>query len=114
MKARGISADLARYFSKRPGMQVFLDDLMEEFKDKYTPQQVQSNVNNLKRLMGSPMNIITNINGRAWTYQPNGQDGTPALVAAKKTMTFIEIGQTRDGTMLIQSEDDKIYKAVEL
>jgi hypothetical protein len=103
---RGIRAKIREYFERRPGQQVFLDDMAKDLG--VAPLAIQSGVPNLMRdVPGYPLEV--NIAARSWTYRPN----TPPGGVKEGKRMFEEIGQAKEG-IVIQDEAGKLYLAKEL
>lgn len=109
IQARGITADLAKYFRDHVGQEVFLKDLENEFPS-FTKLQIQGNINNLNRT-NSAVQVETLLKGQSWIYRP-GANGKPGAVTAKRM--FEEVAVTKAGALIIQDESGNLYRATEL
>jgi hypothetical protein len=112
-------ARLLAFFDKRIGQVVTLDELQREFPD-LTSDQLRVGVGNLRNSpsnesggfdMKTSLQVVAR--GNAWTWRPV-QALTATSPQESQKRCFEEVGQTRDGSMIIQADDGTLWKAVEL
>ena len=76
-----------------------------------TERQVQYTVNNLRRTKGDYFTIEPVLQGRSWALRDVPE--TPPPSSSGKRI-FEEIGPAKDGSLVVQDGDGKLYKAIEL
>lgn len=114
----GVGTKVLKYFADRPGDIVFIEDMRAALNLRDV--QITSAIHHLsKRGRRNVRAIIETVNaGQSWRYL--GMDDTQN-VPEKQTQTrteplrvFEEIGTTRDGSLIIQATDGKLYRATEM
>lgn len=102
---RGIRAKLVEYFIKNQGVPVFLKDI-REFTGATSDVAVQNAISNLRGEGDWESKIMIQAAGRVWVYRdipmPTGK------------RLFEELAVTKTGDIIIQDNDGKVYRAVEL
>jgi hypothetical protein len=118
VKYRGVSAAVRQYFAERPGMEVPLSELKAYLKrdaNKEVPSAVVHNsISYLKNQQSFQIETIAL--GRIWRYRPAAvvaPPQNPDAVLCHKRM-FEELATTKNGDLLIQDENGKVYRAEEL
>lgn len=106
----GLQAKIMRYMEQRPGVNVYLDEMRHEFG---VPEAlVQTAVRNIRQRDYWREAVEVVVRGRVWMYRPNRK---PVEDERKDTpLCFEEVGQTRDGDLILQCEDGRIFRAREL
>lgn len=108
MLNRGLSAKVIKYFEERPGSTVHMDDLLLAIPG-VDRNALQNAISFIKNRKGFQIDIV--IAGQAYRYSPNGK---PAEEPKPAKRVFEEIGQARDGSVIIQDETGNLYRAQEL
>lgn len=110
-RSNGIGADVLRYLENHPGVTIYLSDLASELP-QYQEHKIRDTVNSLRYrdVGGSALNIKTVAAGKAWRWQPNTVTENPNAdeTLYRKRMT------TASGTVIVESEDGKLYSIREL
>jgi hypothetical protein len=101
-----------RIFEGRPGKVLYADALAEEldtFRDT-----IQNGVNNLKRRpeWGELIEVV--IRGQAWKYNGPAGEVKAGTGNGEAKLCFEELGRTREGDLIIQSDDGRLFRATEL
>lgn len=120
---RGISVrpHVRELFERKPGQTIYMSDLKAAIvaaTPGTTPREireggVQKAVGELQR-QGFPVEIVER--GRAWRYLPNKVDA-PANGnghAGPSKAIFQLIGEARDGRLVLECEDGRLFMAQEL
>lgn len=112
MSRTPIRAAIMQYFEQRPGVNVYLKDLMVDLGEK-DAKRVQTGITNLSRETGFPIEIVQR--GQIYRYSPFAIGGKEAKDARRSGRIFEEIGQSKkDGSLILESEDGTLYRATEL
>lgn len=117
----GIGAAIRRYMSNKPGIDVYVSEMVQDLG--FTRSQIQSGVNN-RRASGDPIEVI--VNGNCWRWSPNGAvpDGTktpakepkrelsPSVNKPAELMMFKVIHVFPDGdALLMDTESHAVWRA---
>lgn len=112
-----IRAALLTYLDRHVGQIVSLGDIVAA--TGLTPSQVQSNLSNIRNArtdtgfdMAASLSVVTA--GQQWIWRPVPSIPKPANATPPGKRMFEEVGTTRDGAIILQCEQGKIFKAVEL
>lgn len=103
MGAPRTSDKILDYFHEHQNVQVNINELIEA--TGLEKAQVQNAINNLKSRYHS--NIETVMTGNLWIYKSGRGDGPGSTM-------FELVGKSSTGVIVIQDEDGKLYKAVEI
>lgn len=104
-----IVSDVMKYFDTHQGIIVYLADLVEALG--IDENQARIGVNNLRHKDDFyKTHIETVVRGNAWRFCPNN---APKKKADNRQV-FEEIGKTKDGSLILESEEGTLYKATEL
>jgi hypothetical protein len=103
---RGVSASVREYFTAHPGVEVPLSELKSAIGKNVSNSVIHNAISYLRVRAEFPIETLAY--GRIWRYRP--------AVVAKSTgkRMFEELAVTRTGDVLIQDEEGKVYRAVEL
>lgn len=97
------------YFHTHQNIQVTLNELADA--TGLDANQVKSAINTLKSSRYK-MNFETVMTGNVWIYRPD--KGKSVDVNTVNTVMFEQVGKSSTGVIVIQDEDGKLYKAVEI
>lgn len=106
VKYRGQRAFLKEYFTKRPGQELFLDDILEDAHAEgyaWSARQLQGAIANA--VYQNVLSLETIIRGRSWRYLPEKQNDR---------RVFEEIGVTKEGRVVIQDNEGTLWLAEQL
>lgn len=101
-----VQARLMKAFEQKVGQIVYVDDLAAEFGTHR--DTVQKGVLNLKQREEWRERVEIVVRGQAWRYLGPDRKG------AGSKLCFEQIGVTREGDLILQCEDDRIFRAKEL
>lgn len=105
----GVQATLMQFFEERPGKTVYLETLARTLGED--PTAVQTGVRNLRRREGWEKALEVVVRGKAWRYTPTEETAEQDSGTGR---CFEQIGTTRDGDLILQSDDGGIFRATEL
>jgi hypothetical protein len=108
-KRKIIKPQLMEYFQKSPGLVQYVNDLAKNFG--VNEHQMQECIAGIIRGNDLP-GLAVEIRGRSWCYKPTVPKSAPTTAREKRM--FEEIGETRDGSIIMQDEGGKLYSAKEL
>jgi len=112
-RATDVQLRLMRKFEASEGKVLYADDLADEldvFRDT-----IQAGVNNLRRKPEWDSAIEIVVRGNAWRYKgPAGEVNGNGQHAAAAGMRFTSLASTREGDLILQCEDGRIFRAKEL
>lgn len=101
---RGITAKIRELFESKPGMVIFLKDIVSEFgAEEVLVKQVMANL--LRMDSGYQVHIKT----RAWLYRPE-----PMEAKEPSARMFEQVGVLKNGDLLLQDTDGGVYRATEM
>ncbi len=89
---------------------MFLADMASALKFK--PTQIQSVMTRMNADPQEDLEIVSR--GQAWRYRGHFMEVAPGPNETKDPRLFDEIGVTRDGALIIQDVEGKLYRATEL
>jgi biotin operon repressor len=104
---RIIKPQVMEHFQKAPGSIIFVGELASRLNVSET--QVQECIATILRQNDMP-GLQVEARGRSWRYRP---EAAPKEANSSKRM-FEEIGPARDGSIIIQDDGGKLYRAQEL
>ena len=104
-----IKPRVMEHFQKHPGEIQFVGDLSKQFN--VTEFQISECIAGIIRT-GSMPGLRVEARARSWSYLPQSNEAKRQAQSAKRV--FEEIGETRDGAVIIQDESGKLYRAQEL
>ena len=116
MAGQPIRGALMRYFEQHPGTHVYLADIAKDIGED--ERRVQQNISTLTRDLNYPVQTV--VRGQVYVYRPPSTDGDGADAKAKprakpkSELMFVYVGPARDGAMILECEDGRFFKAVEL
>lgn len=97
------------YLVSRPGQVVYRGQISEA--TGLDAEQVKHAVSDLRTRIGE--NITTVTRGASWIWRPR-QAETPVSAAPAARQMFEQIGTTKGGDLIIQSDAGTLYRATEL
>jgi hypothetical protein len=109
MKNFGTTSAVHEYFVLHPGTDITISELREAYP-KYDEHAIQNAISYLR--INKKLQIDQVAQGRVWRYRPTAA-GKPTSPVYGKRM-FEELAVTKTGDVLIQDEEGKVYRAVEL
>jgi hypothetical protein len=102
-----------RKFEASEGKVLYADDLANEL-DVYR-DTVQAGVNNLRRKPEWDAAIEIVVRGNAWRYKgPAGEVKANGHAPDGAGLMFTSLASTREGDLILQCEDGRIFRAKEL
>lgn len=104
----GIRADVLTYFHQRPGQRIFLSEIVKDLN--LLEVQIQQAITTEMR-RDPDCGIEVHVRGHEWSWKP-AEKKEAADEDGKRI--FVEVGKTKAGTLIIESEDGVLYKAIEL
>lgn len=108
---RIIKPTVVEHFQKAPGVPQYVNDLSKAFA--VSEHQIQECVAGIIRNNSLP-GLTCEIRGRSWMYRPQATEAADPNPRKPSARMFEEIGETRDGSVIIQDDAGKIYRAQEL
>ena len=98
---------LIRYLDSKAGQRVYADSIAVDLNEPV--ERVRAGINNLQRELGYPIDTFSTgvYDVRAGGLPPKGRPH-------RSDRIFQEVGTTKDGGLVIESEDGKLYRATEL
>lgn len=104
-----IRAALMAYFAAHPGEVVYLPALAQALGEsaERCQQGIANLVNPNRGTPDLPLQVV--VRGQAWKHTP---DGAPEAEPSRRL--FEAIGASKDGSLILECEDGKFYRAVEL
>lgn len=103
-----IKPKVMEHFKRVPGVPQFVGDLSKQFGA--TEHQMQECIAGILRTNSMP-GLTVEVRARSWIYRPQA---TPQDTPSNGKRMFEEIGETRDGSIIIQDESGGLYRAQEL
>lgn len=106
---RGLRAFLLSYLHQHPGEEVFIKDIQVAAKEAgqdWTNKQVQTSFSNILADKTAGKGVVCVVRGNSWRYLPNGSEPGKRL--------FEELGQAKDGRVVIQDEAGNLFVATPL
>lgn len=119
-----IRTDILKVLTDRPGMVVYVDEIVEQ--TGFTKKQIQAVIGSL--LKSNVQGLSIAVHGNAWTYSPvNGNVwvdnptapvGPPVKTTPRKKKVepriFEEVGHTKSGELMIRDQNMTLYFAKEM
>lgn len=112
-----IRSKVMTYMSERPGSVVWLDQIVNDVCPDQSPTKVRQNMATMVREVPG---LTCFTRGQAWVYNPNASaDATntaPAPAPARRPTGRIwqDIGQAKDGSLILEATDGTLWRATEL
>lgn len=104
-----IKGNVCEYIMKRPGEVLWKSDIAHELE--ITGDQVLSGIQNSKQTNEDFRIGLSNVeHGQAWKYMPNSHNAPKK----QRGSLFEEIGRSKDGDIILEDENNKLYRAKEL
>lgn len=109
---RIIKPIVIEHFQKAPGIPQYVNDLAKALSS--SEEKIQECIAGIIRTNSLP-GLTCEIRGRSWMYRPQATEAAdPNPRKQLPARMFEEIGETRDGSVIIQDDAGKIYRAQEL
>lgn len=104
-----IRPQLMQYFEEHAEKTVYLSDIMDALGESLD-RRVQQGVNNLIHADVMTGVIERIVAGQAWVYRPNAR----YVNAKNDKRIFAEVGKTKDGGLILEADDETLWKATQL
>lgn len=109
-KGQSVTPYVLKYLDTHVGETVFLADMATALKFK--PSQIQSVMTRMNADPQEDLEIVSR--GQAWRYRGHYTEAEVPSTTANDPRLFDEIGVTRDGALIIQDVEGRLYRATEL
>lgn len=106
---RGVSASVREYFTTHPGVEVPLSELKSAIGKQVSNSVIHNAISYLRVRGDFPIETLAH--GRIWRHRPAA---TAPAAAKNDKRVFEELAITKTGDIIIQDEEGKVYRAVEL
>lgn len=109
MGGQPVRPRLMKHFESHPGVNIYAADLVQELG--LTSAQVRAGIANLRRESSEWRDSLRVIQtGQVWRYVP-GQHEERQEAKKVNEMLFRHIGTTAKGSLVLESEEGKLYRA---